>query len=330
MRSLVTILGVLGCTVLLISAFGMQDGMDDLKSWQYEGINHYETQLVLEDNITSSQIDSIQKEVNGTQLMMGAIEVEANGVKKTQTLSVYNKTDLITPTNQYMEKIDLPENGITITQKTSELLNVGVGDTIKWHLYGNSTWHTSKIDVINADPATQGIIMTPQKLDDFDIDFKPTYIITNQSVDKNLTGVASANSISDLVKSWDDLIKTANLMVGALLIFAIVLSIVVLYSLGILGFTEVERDMATLKVLGFKTKNLQKLFLTQNLALSIVGYVLGVPTGYAVLDFMWDTVGDTFFYPTHYTARTISAARVSIFRSATHWHRSSHQIWEMI
>lgn len=305
MRSLVTILGVLGCTVLLISAFGMQDGMDDLKSWQYEGINHYETQLVLEDNITSSQIDSIQKEVNGTQLMMGAIEVEANGVKKTQTLSVYNKTDLITPTNQYMEKIDLPENGITITQKTSELLNVGIGDTIKWHLYGNSTWHTSKIDAINADPATQGIIMTPQKLDDFDIDFKPTYIITNQSVDKNLTGVASANSINDLVKSWDDLTKTADLMVGALLIFAIVLSIVVLYSLGILGFTEVERDMATLKVLGFKTKNLQKLFLTQNLALSIVGYVLGVPTGYAVLDFMWDTVGDTFFYPTHYTARTI-------------------------
>lgn len=57
-----------------------------------------------------------------------------------------------------------------------------------------------KIDAINADPATQGIIMTPQKLDDFDIDFKPTYIITNQSVDKNLTGVASANSINDLVK----------------------------------------------------------------------------------------------------------------------------------
>lgn len=305
MRSLVTILGVLGCTVLLISAFGMQDGMNDLKSWQYEGINHYETQLVLEDNITPSQIDSIVKEVNGTEIMSQAIEVKANGVKKTETLSVYNKTDLITPTNQYMEEIELPKNGVTITQKTSELLNVGVGDTIQWHLYGNSTWITSKVDAINADPATQGITLSPQKLDEFDIDFKATSIITNQSVDENYTSVSSANSISDLGSSWDELTETTDLLIGVLLIFAIILSIVVLYSLGILGFTEVERDMATLKVLGFKTKNLQKLFLTQNLVLSIIGFILGIPTGYAIIDFMWDTVGDTFFYPTHYTSRAI-------------------------
>lgn len=77
--------------------------------------------------------------------MMGAIEIEANGVKKTQTLSVYNKTDLITPTNQYMEKNWFTWKRNYNNSKTSELLNVGVGDTIKWHLYGNSTWHTSKL-----------------------------------------------------------------------------------------------------------------------------------------------------------------------------------------
>ena len=78
-----------------------------------------------------------------------------------------------------------------------------------------------------------------------------------------------------------------------------------LYSLGILAFTEVERDLATLKVIGFKTKDIRRLFLIQNLILSVIGFLFGVPIGYYVLRIMMDSSGDTFYYPINYNPITI-------------------------
>ena len=78
LRTLIALVGVIGCTVLLISAFGMHDGVNDLKTWKYDDINHYETQLVLDDNVSQSQIDSIIKEVNGTPVMTKTIQIEAD------------------------------------------------------------------------------------------------------------------------------------------------------------------------------------------------------------------------------------------------------------
>ena len=68
-----------------------------------------------------------------------------------------------------------------------------------------------------------------------------------------------------------------------------------LYNLGLLSFTEIEREIATLKVLGFKTKALRKLLLTQNLWFTTIGYLLGIPVGYYILKVMWESSGDSFY-----------------------------------
>ncbi|WP_455644897.1 ABC transporter permease [Methanosphaera sp.] len=305
LRSLVTVLGVVGCTVLLIGGFGMYEDMHNFSDWQFGGINHYNTQLVLEENATDSQIASILSEVNGTQVMNQPIEIRANGVKKTQSITVYNQTDLITPTDQYTNPITLPEDGVSLTIKSAQLLGVEEGDTIEWHMYGNTTWINSTVDKIYADPTTQGITISPEKLEEYGINYTTTSIITSQEVNSNLTGVSTVNSVDDLMNSWDTVMESGNLLVGVLLFFAIVLSIVILYSLSILGFTEVERDLATLKVIGFKNKDIRKLFLTQNLWLSIIGFIIGVPLGFEVIRIMWDSSGDNFYYPIQYSLTTI-------------------------
>ena len=305
-RSLVTIISIIGCTLLLISAFGMNDGMNDLKTWQYGGINHYESQLVLEDNITQSQINKLTSDYNATQVMNQKIEVRSNNVKKTTNIMVYNKTDLITPTDKNMESINLPSDGVSLTEKSAELLGVKKGDTIEWHLYGEDKWINSTIDDIYADPATQGITISQDKLESYDYNFTPTYLVTKEKVNSPVDGVSSVNTFSDLQDSWDELMASANLLIGILLIFAFALSVVMLYSLGILAFTEVERDLATLKVIGFKTKAIRRLFLVQNLILSIIGFVFGIPLGYYVLRIMMDSSGDTFYYPINYSLTTIS------------------------
>ncbi len=304
LRAVITLFGVIGCTVLLISAFGMHDGVNDLKTWKYDDINHYGTQLVLQDNISQTQIDSIIDKVNGTPLMTKSIQIEVNGVKKTRVLSVYDKTELITPTDKNRHEITLPENGVSISQKTADQFGLKVGDKIKWHLYGNETWINSTVEAIYGDPSVQGITITPDYAEKLNMTFKPTEIVTKENTADKFDGVGSVNDHEDLIKSWDKFTQTANLLIMILVIFAVILAVVVLYSLGLLGFTEVERDMATLKVLGFQLKDLRKLFITQYLGISLVGFLIGIPTGYYVLESIRSN-SDTLYYPVDYSPTTI-------------------------
>ena len=167
----------------------------------------------------------------------------------------------------------------------------------------------STVDAIYGDPSVQGITITPECAEKNNISFKPTEIVTKEDVTGDLDGVGSYNSHKDLTESWDKLSQTANLLIVILVIFAVVLAIVVLYSLGLLGFTEVERDMATLKVLGFQLGDLRKLFITQYLGISIIGFLIGIPTGYWVLETIRSNT-DTFYYPTNYSLTTIAISFV--------------------
>ena len=305
LRAVITLFGVIGCTVILISAFGMHDGVHDLKTWNYDDINHYETQLVLEDNVSQSQIDSIINEVNGTPIMTKSIQIEANGIKKTQTLTVHNKTPLITPTDKNRHEITLPEDGVSISQKTADIFDLEVGDKIKWHIYGSEIWVNSTVDAIYGNPSKQGITITPETAEKNNISFKPTEVVTKDKVTNKIDGIGSINTHNDMTNSWDKLTQTANLLIVILVIFAVILAVVVLYSLGLLGFTEVERDMATLKVLGFQLKDLRKLFISQYLGISLLGYLIGIPIGYDVLETLRSNT-DTLYYPTNYTLSTIA------------------------
>lgn len=309
LRTLIALVGVIGCTVLLISAFGMHDGVNDLKTWKYDDINHYETQLVLDDNVSQSQIDSIIDEVNGTPVMTKNIQIKANGIKKMQVLTVHDKSPLITPTDKNRHEITLPKDGISISEKTAEIYGLKVGDKIEWHFYGNETWINSTVEAIYGDPSVQGITITKDCAENNNISFKPTEIVTEKNVTGGLDGVESYNSHKDLTNSWDKLSQTANLLIIILVIFAVILALVVLYSLGLLGFTEVERDMATLKVLGFQLSDLRKLFITQYLGISIVGFIIGIPTGYYVLETIRSNT-DKLYYPTDYSLTTIAISFV--------------------
>ena len=85
------------------------------------------------------------------------------------------------------------------------------------------------------------------------------------------------------------------LLIYILSFFACVLAVIVLYNLGLLSFTEIERENATLKVLGFKSSYLRRLLLTQNLIFTTIGFILGVPLGMYMLDIMWTSSGTSFY-----------------------------------
>ncbi|ALT69569.1 ABC transporter permease [Methanobrevibacter millerae] len=294
-RALMTIVGVMGCAALLVSAFGMYDGMHDLKEWEYSQINHYDSKLIVNDNASISSINNIADEVNGDKLMESAIEIESGNAKKSGSLLVLNGTNLVTPTDYDRNEIKIGNDETSISQKMADLLGVGVGDTVKWHIMGSDKWVSTKIDKIHADPISQGFIMSSDKLGALDLNYTPTSIVTSEHVDKNYSDIKAVNSMNDMTTSWDEMTESMMLLVYILIFFACLLAVVVLYNLGLLSFTEIEREIATLKVLGFKTGSLRRLLLTQNLWFTAIGFVLGLPLGYYILDIMWQSSGDSFY-----------------------------------
>ncbi|WP_296789989.1 ABC transporter permease [uncultured Methanobrevibacter sp.] len=294
-RALMTIIGVIGCSALLVCAFGMYDGMNDLKEWEYNQINHYDSKLVVEENATDAQIDDVAKAVNGDKLMESAIEIESDDAKKSGSLTVLNNTDLVTPTDYDWNKVDIKDEEVSISQKMADMLDVKVGDTVKWHIMGSDKWVKTKIDKIHADPISQGFIMSADKLEDLDLNYTPTSIVTAEHVNQSYDGVKAASSLKDMTSSWDELTESMWLLIYILIFFASLLAIIVLYNLGLLSFTEIEREIATLKVLGFKSGFLRRLLLTQNLWFTAAGFILGLPVGYVILAIMWESSGDSFY-----------------------------------
>lgn len=296
-RSLMAIIGVFGCTSLTVSAFGMNKSMLDLRKWQYEDIYRFESKINLEEMATDAQIEDIIKAVDGEAVMEGTIEIKAGDRKKSGFITVLDHVSLIVPTDKNLKPATLPKNGISISAKMAEALEVTQGDTIKWHLYGDEKWIDSTIAAVYRDPTTQGLILQREYFERYGLKFNTTSILSSQKVTQQHEGAATVLSTSDILKGWDDLTEAMNIMVYLLIAAAVVLSIVVLYNLGQLSFTEMEREMATLKVMGLKSRKIRGLLLTQNIWFSAIGYILGLPGGISLIQVIVSSSGESFDFP---------------------------------
>ena len=312
-RALMAIVGVMGCVALLVSAFGMNDSMDNLKNWEYDDISHFESKLIINNGASLSDIDDVRKDINGHTIMEQAIEIKAQGNEKTASLLILNDTNLISQTDKNKNPINLSATDISLSAKMAESLNVDVGDTIKWHVIGSDDWVECKITNIHGEPLSQGIILSSDKLDELGLNFTPTSIITSKNVDKEYDSIKSVTTLSEMRENWDEMSGSIMMMVSILIFFAVLLAIVVLYNLGILSFTEIEREIATLKVLGFKTADLRKLLLTQNIIFTAIGFILGIPLGFYLMTLMMDAAGESLYYIPSLTLGNIILSGVITF-----------------
>ena len=295
-RAFMAIVGVMGCVALLIAAFGMNDCMGELKTWEYDNISHYESKLLLSNNANPMELYYILNYTNGSFIMQQSIEIKANDVEDTVVLLASNNTDLISYTDSHKNPIDIDEGDVSISTKLADKFNLKIGDEIKWHIVGEDKWVASKIGQIHAEPISQGLIMSPNTLEDQGLNFTPTNILTKDKFGENYDSIKSVSSMGKMKESWDNVTQAVMMMVYVVTFVAVALAILVLYNLGILSFTEMEREIATLKVLGFKTDVLRKLLLTQNVIFTAIGFVLGIPLGFYFMTLMMNAAGDSLYY----------------------------------
>ena len=299
-RAIMSVFGVFACALLVMSAFGMVDSINDVEDWQYNQIYNFNSKLILEENITDSQLDHILDETGGEGIREEAIELKYKGIKRTGTLTVMNDSEYYKVTDANRNYIHLDPDGIAISDKMAEVLGLKVGDKVRWHVAGNPKWIDSEITETYSIPFGQGLIMSPEVFDEIggdDYNYSTNVVLTKEKVNKNYTGVSSITTMDDIRSGWSIMTEPMDMMVSVLTTFAIVLAVVVLYNLGLLSFTEIQRELATLKVLGFNSKSLRRLLLTQNLWFSTIGFILAIPGAYILMGIMMGSTGDEYCFP---------------------------------
>lgn len=288
-RSIMAVVGIIGCTMLLVCAFGMLDTMNSYLDWEFNKISNFEYKLSLSNNYTNEQLEKLtDKYGNSTSETLG-IEIKNGDKKEANTLVVNDAKDYLKYTNHNREYMDLKDDGIYITEKLSKKYNLNIGDTISWHIFGDNTWYTCKIVGLNRDPQNQNLNMTRKYYETLGLTYRADSLYTNENLSetKSLDGVDIIQSKANLQEGMESMLDTMKTMITILIVVSAILGFVIIYNLGILSFTEKQYQFATLKVLGFKNQQIKKIFIKQNLWLSIIGIVLGLPLGFIMVDYIF-------------------------------------------
>lgn len=296
-RSLMAIVGITGCTMLMICAFGMMDTMKSYLSWEFDKISNFEYKLSLSNNYTDEQFAYITEKYGNQTSESFGIEIKNGDKKETNTLTVNDATDKLKYTNHNKEYIDLQDDGVYITEKLSEKYDLKVGDEITWHIFGDDNWYTCKIVGLNRDPQNQQLNMSRKYYESLGLKYRADVVYTDKDLNdtKTIDGVDTIQSIATLKQGMESMLETVQMMIVLLIVVSAILGFVIIYNLGILSFTEKQYQFATLKVLGFKDKQIKKIFVKQNLWLTLVGIVLGLPLGFLMLDYIFKSaLGDNY------------------------------------
>lgn len=293
-RTLASLAGIVGCTMLLVCAFGMYDSINDYLKWEYQTLNQYKNKISLQDTITEDQLNTLTKLYGNRTTQDLTIEFQSKKKTVAKTLTINDSKGMVTYTNHNKKIIKLKENGIYVTEKLAEQYGFKKGDQVKWHILGNDTWYSSKIVGLNRDPQNQQLNMTKAYYESLGLSYHPTSIYTNSKVKKS-DGISKISTLSSIQKGMENMLETMKSMVVLLIGFAVLLGSVILYNLGILSFSEKQYQFATLKVLGFKDQQIRSIFIKQNNWITLLAILLGLPLGYLMLDYIYkNALSDAF------------------------------------
>ena len=294
-RTIMGVIGVSGCTMLMVCAFGCSDSTYALVDWMYGELMTSEYKITLSEKADYITAVDYAGKYKGQLLQESSVEIYAGDSSKTGSLTVLDAGNYMHYQNAGLHKVNIDETGVTLSYKMAQNLGVHQGDFIKWHIVGEDEWETTRITQIYRDPMTPGITMTRGVFEGLNHKFAPTSILTNVAVDGTLTEDENIQAVLNVAQMKADFSKNMegmNMMITMMVTSAVILGIVVLYNLGVLSFVEKTREIATLKVLGFQSRRVRAILQAQNIGITLMGILAGLPFGYGLLVLMCQTMSD--------------------------------------
>lgn len=307
-RTLMGIIGIAGCAMIMLAAFSMDDSMSGIMDMQYRDINTYTTQVGFEPEVDNVTKREYARKYKGQLIQNGKVEIASKTKKTNGSISIVSAGSYIHVLDKDMKPVRLNKNGIALTYRMCQNLGVSQGDFIKWHLTGDDKWQYTRVDQVIRNSVDQGIVMTDDMFESLKYTFEPTSFATRAKVPSRLVddddNIMSVVSLKDLEASLDKSLEMMNQMIVLLVACAVLLGVIVLYNLGILSFTEKTREVATLKVLGFKSGKIRNILQEQNVWITAVGIVCGIPLGKLMMVGLCMTLGEQMDLMPLYSLRT--------------------------
>lgn len=308
-RVITTVLGIAGCTSLILAGFGLKDSIKDVTDFQFNNIIKYDKLLMTNESI--NQID-IEKELlnddkveNFTNVNTQNIKVLFNDEEQEVTMitpddfnSISKSISLIDlKTNNVIDNIS--DNSCIISEKTAKLLDIDVGDKISL-LDNDNNKYDIKVSYIIKNYINQYLYINKNTYNNLFNNYKINSILislkdkdkNSKEFDKKYISNGYALTIvdnDDMKNSMNDMLGSIDSIVAILIIAAASLAFVVLYNLSNINISERKREIATLKVLGFYPSEVDKYINRETVLLTILGIGIGLLFGSYLSHFIIST-----------------------------------------
>lgn len=284
-RTAMSLIGIIGCTLLVVGSLGMRDTMAAFLDMYYNDATNYSSRIYVSEDATDEQIQELIKKYDGDWSASVSVQLDEKAI----SLDVYELTTnkVRFPSAETKDFENVGDDGAYICKRLSDEFNLKKGDTVTISPYGSDDEYTLKISGIIRS-VSENIVISPKYAEKAGIAVKADsiYTSTEKADIKAESAIKSVQSKQMIIDSFDTFNEIMNMMVAVLIVAATVLGIVVLYNLGVMSYTERYREMATLKVVGFRNRKIGKLLISQNMWVTVIGVIVGIPAGIGTLSFL--------------------------------------------
>lgn len=312
-RLIMTVFGIAGSMGLMLVGFGLQDSISDIAAIQYRELQHYDGMVIEDSDATEEEHEELFEYMKGNEQIAHCNRVQMTKIsapKGSSNISIYLfvpeslsefAKDVTLKNRITGETYELTDEGAAISEKTASLLGLKVGDMIP--LKKGDKEYKVRVAVITENYMSHYLYMTPRVYEQT-FGEKPEYeniVFTMQEDCKDdlemagtrilaYPGALSISYTSSLASQVDRMLSTLDAVILVLIVSAGMLAFVVLYNLNNINITERQRELATLKVLGFYDGEVSQYVLRENVILTVLGIMFGAVFGILIHRYVITTV----------------------------------------
>lgn len=297
-RLLMTIFGIAGSMALMLVGYGIKDSIMDIGVRQYEELQHYDAAIIGDEDATQQEQKALEEFLEGNEKLDHYTHVQLSSYsvpRERSSISAYVyvpeelenfSKDVTLQDRRTKEPFSLTDEGAAVSEKTASLTGLSVGDELT--IVRDNKEYKVKIASITENYMAHYIYMTP-KVYEKTFGEKPEYTTTVftvkeeykdeiQSIGNEILKYPAALSISytsSIAEQIERMLNSLGMVIIVLIVSAGMLAFVVLYNLNNINITERQRELATLKVLGFYDKEVSAYVFRENVLLTLIGVLAG-------------------------------------------------------
>lgn len=319
-RTVMSCIGIIGSVALMITGFAMNDSTKELiertydNIYQYDGIVNFSYFTADKGNVSFTDAKSVEVPENVDINYATSISFELDKDDKVTNgsiVAIENNSRFYRAIDENLNEIKIPEDGFIVSKRLADKYGLKVGDSIDVKLT-DSTYSgqkvSGKIKAISIQYLTQEIYCMPEFLEAQDVKLNPLtmYIrLKNGATMKEIKNfyddvkeVSSVTSKKEQKEAVETYTQSMIAIEAVMIIGALLLSFAVIYNISIINIMERRSTLSTMKVLGFSKKKISSIFEIENLVVTIIGVIIGVPVGLAFMKIVFDSAGtDEMSFP---------------------------------